>query len=151
MAELIERYKGRVRTFLDVGTGTGLLSIIAAKCGAECLDVLDIDQLSTDMAKKNSERNNVKFDMIHCGDFDKFPGRKHYDFVAANLITHELTRLQKKIVSRVRPGGWLAVSGVSLEHLEMLKKSFRVLPLRCIKIVKGKKWAALLFRRNIKK
>lgn len=147
VAQLIERCEGKFKSFLDVGTGTGILSIIARRCGAEQVDALDICADSIRLAKQNLAVNTCCFDYVAAIDFKRLKSRKKYDFVAANLVTHDLIAMRSKIVSKVKAGGYLAVSGISLDNLHELKKSFRISPLRCFRVLKGKTWSAILYKR----
>lgn len=148
MAQLIEGSRGQFENFLDLGTGTGILSLVAHKNGAQHIRALDIQKESIRTAKENFRINGCQGAGVQCRDLARLKGKKEFDFVAANLITFELLRLKKNILSFVKPGGLLAVSGISLENLRILKKSFQKLPLRCIKIRTGKEWAAVLYKRK---
>src|SRR3989338_1278897 len=57
MARIIERTRGRFKSFLDVGSGTGILSIIAAKCGAKIIDAVDICPEAVKVARGNFMEN----------------------------------------------------------------------------------------------
>ncbi|OGX31215.1 MAG: hypothetical protein A2787_01775 [Omnitrophica WOR_2 bacterium RIFCSPHIGHO2_01_FULL_48_9] len=76
---------------------------------------------------------------------------QQFDFVAANLISDDLIRLKKKIFSLVKPGQYLALSGISLENFSKVKKAFAALPLRCVQIRQGSRWAAVLYQRTQRK
>lgn len=146
-AQLIEKYSQQFETFLDIGTGTGLLAIIAQRCGARELWAVDIDECSIRTARKNCARNGVEIDWCKDMDFRKFRHKKQFDFVAANIITDELIDLKEKILRVVSPGGYLAVSGISLGNLSRFKKAFKSDQLRCLRILKGKKWVAILYKK----
>ncbi len=148
MAQLIERCGSRFKSFLDVGTGTGILTMVALKKGAQEVLAVDIEESSINMARKNMRVNGYESIPLRFGDISAFSSSKKYDFVAANLITQDLIRLKKKIFSFVAPRQYLAISGVSLANLPVIKKSFKSLPLRCLKICKGEEWAALLYIRE---
>lgn len=148
MARLIDEYRGQFDNFLDVGTGTGLLALIAYECGAGQVYALDIDKESIRVAKKNLQVNGYLLDNTRIGDFATCKLNKRFDFVAANLVTHDLIALRRKIVASVNPGKFLAISGISLNNLRKLQQKFRPLPLRCLRVVKGKEWAALLYQRT---
>lgn len=150
MSRLVERCENRFKSFLDVGTGTGLLSLVALKCGAKTICAVDIDKDCVKSAQENFAINGYSKDNIKQGDIEKLKSKKHFDFVAANLITHDLIRLKKILVSFVAPGGFLAISGISLENLVNIREAFRPLPLRCLKIKKGKQWVAILYKRKNK-
>ncbi|OGX06958.1 MAG: hypothetical protein A2Z88_04090 [Omnitrophica WOR_2 bacterium GWA2_47_8] len=147
MVEFIEFRKGRFDSFLDVGTGTGILSIVAFKCSARDVDALDIDDLAVEVAQKNLKVNGHRFSRIKQQDLKVFKKEKAYDFVAANLVTKTLVAFKRKICSLVKKGQYLAISGISREKLSFLRNEFKGLPLKCLKIKKGKDWAALLYKR----
>jgi ribosomal protein L11 methyltransferase len=147
MAQLIERCQGRFANFLDVGTGTGILAIVAAKCGARMLTAIDYDGSCLPVAKKNLAVNQIRSCQVIKADVNVYPIEKQVDFVAANLHTVDLIRFGKKLTTLVRPGKYLAISGISIPHFKSIRESFRKLPLRCIKICKGKEWVAILNQR----
>jgi len=144
VAELIEEKRGRFNEFFDIGTGTGLLAVVALKCGAVRADAVDIVPESIRLARYNAGINKEKISWARAGDFGKMKVPRKYDFVTANLITHDLIRMRRKIVARVKKGGYLAVSGISLANAGLVRRHFRKSPLRCLKIKKGEKWATFL-------
>lgn len=148
MAQFIEELRGKFDSCLDIGTGTGILAIVALKGGAKEVWAIDLDELCVKAASTNFKVNGYAHKNIILADLDKFKSGQKFDFVCANLVTHDLVKMKRKILAFVKPGGWLAVSGVSLENLPLLRRGFKDLPLRCVKIRKGTKWSAVLFRRN---
>ena len=148
MISLIEKYSHRFQNFLDIGTGTGILSITALKLGAKHIECLDICSEAIKIAKLNISENGYSNISPILSDLKNFKTKSKFDFVAANLNTLDLINMKKRIVSLVKAGKYLAISGVSLEHLDELKKEFRTLPLKCLKIYKGQQWAALVFRKK---
>ncbi|MBL8014452.1 MAG: 50S ribosomal protein L11 methyltransferase [Candidatus Omnitrophica bacterium] len=149
MCQFIEGLKGKFDSCMDVGTGTGILALVALKVGAGQVCAIDFDEMCVCAAKANFEANGYSTENIFQRDVSKFKSQIVYDLVAANLVTHDLLSFKNQILSFVRPGGWLAVSGISLENLPILKKGFKGLPLRCIKTTKGKYWSAVLFKRSL--
>ena len=148
MAELIEETSGKFRTFFDIGTGTGILSLVAFKSNAWEVSAVDIDRRCLQAAKNNIRENGYAFKEFFLTDIKHFPKKRQYDFVAANLITFELIRSKRKLVSLIKPGQYLAVSGIMQENFGGLKKAFRSLPLRCLKIKTGKQWVAVLYKKT---
>jgi len=148
MAQFVEEAQGKFKSFLDIGTGTGILALVALKYGAQDVVGIDIGQLSVQAARDNMKANNLYFKVLRA-DIKKYPSKRTYDFVAANLITEDLIENAQKIISLVKEGGLLAVSGISLDNLSKLRKAFSLLPLKCFKIAKGKQWSGLLFQRKM--
>ncbi|OGX39158.1 MAG: hypothetical protein A3G91_06435 [Omnitrophica WOR_2 bacterium RIFCSPLOWO2_12_FULL_50_9] len=148
MAALIERCRGRFESFFDIGTGTGILSLVALCCGARKVRAIDFNPDCIKVARDNFRINSYKARGLAAGDIHHYPEKRQYDFVAANLVTHNLVKAGRTLVCRVKPGQYLAVSGVSLENFRHFRESFRKYPLRCLKVIKGKEWAAFLFKKN---
>ncbi len=149
MVRLFESCQGRFSDFLDIGTGTGILSVAVAKSGVRDIHAIDFNPDCIKVARGNFKRNGCRVARLAVADIHHYPLRKRYDLVAANLVTHNLIKAGGKLVSLVRPGKYLAVSGISLENVPVLKKAFRKYPLRPLKIIKGREWAAVLYK-NIK-
>lgn len=147
MAQLIESCRGGFDHYLDIGTGTGILSLVALKNGAKDVCGVDIDRRCTATAKENLKENGYCYESVGRMDILRYPVTKKFDFVGANLITHELIRVKRKLISLIKPGQYLAVSGIMQENLSILRAAFKGLPLRCCKIMTGKQWVALLFRK----
>ena len=147
MAQFIERTRGKFGSFLDLGTGTGILAMIAEKCGIKDVKGIDICKDAVKVARKNCIENDCSYVDITLGDAQKYQTKKQYDFVAANIITQELIRMADKIVSFVKPGKYLAVSGISSNNYDIFRQAYSRYPLRCIKIEKGEGWVAILYKK----
>lgn len=148
MAQLIEARRGEFVSFLDVGTGSGILAIIARHCGAQKITAIDIDQQSIVVAQANLKANRVEKVKLQCADVQTWRHKTRYDFVAANLVTDDLLNLGTRLVALVKAQKFLAVSGISLKNLPRLLKAFRALPLKKIKMIRGQQWSAVLYQRK---
>jgi len=146
MAQFIEDKRGKYKSFLDIGTGTGILALVALKYGALDVVGIDIGQLSVQAALDNMKANQLYF-QVKKADIKKYHSKRTYDLVAANLITEDLIEHGAKIISFVKKGGLLAVSGISLENLNKLREAFSNFPIKCLKIAKGRQWSGLLFQK----
>jgi len=147
MAQFIEDTQGKFKSFLDIGTGTGILALVALKYGARDVMAIDIGQLSIQAAHDNMKANQMYFKVARA-DIKKYRPKKAYDFVAANLITEDLIANAQGIIGSVKEGGLLAVSGISLDNLNKLRREFSVLPLKVIKISKGTQWSGILYQKT---
>lgn len=98
------------QSFLDLGTGTGVLGIACAKLGLRGLG-LDIDPLAVGNAAENRALNRVEdaFD-VRSGSADAVAGQT-FDVVVANILAAPLRDMAASIMSLVRPGGCLVLSG----------------------------------------
>ncbi len=98
------------QTFLDLGTGTGILGLACVKLGLMGLG-LDIDPLAVDNARENLALNNISGGFaVEAGSVERAQGRR-FDLVIANILAGPLTELARPIMDCVRPGGALILSG----------------------------------------
>ena len=147
MAQFVERCAGQFNSFLDVGTGTGILAMIAFKCHADDVMAIDISPEAVAVAKSNCIINDCASINVKVLDVQKIKSKKRYDFVCANIITQDLISMAKKIISLVKPGQYLAVSGISLNSYDVFRQAYAQYPLRCVKIEKGEGWVAILYKK----
>lgn len=115
----LELLETRVRPgmhVLDVGTGSGVLSIAALQLGAARAAGVDTDPLATGAAAENAARNGVAASLSLHASLDGVGGV--FDLALANIQLNVLTPLEPEIAARVRPGGTLIASGLLREELD---------------------------------
>lgn len=96
---------------LDMGSGTGVLAIVAVKCGAEAVDAVDIDTWADENCRENTRNNGVAERITPIlGDARAIAGRS-YDFIAANINRNILVGDMAAYVATMRPGADLVMSG----------------------------------------
>lgn len=98
------------QSLLDVGTGTGILALIAYRLGVSRLVGVDIDPEARRTARENLERNSAT--AIEIPDFNLEQVTGTFDVVVANIIDGVLLTLRQELVRCLRPGGLLIVSGI---------------------------------------
>lgn len=108
--ELIERCVVPGCEVLDVGTGSGVLSIAALLLGAGRAAGVDIDPLATEAATANALRNGVADRFSVCDSLDRVEGT--FPLAFANIQLDALAALEPRLASLVEPGGTLIVSGL---------------------------------------
>jgi len=96
---------------LDYGCGSGILSIAAIKLGARAAFAVDIDPQALEVSQRNAELNGIHEGMI-VSTPDKLPADLRANVVLANILSGTLMELVDEITSRVRPYGWLVLSGL---------------------------------------
>lgn len=96
---------------LDMGSGTGVLAIVAVKCGAKAVDAVDIDTWADENCRENIASNGVAGQINPMlGDVRAIAGRS-YDFIAANINRNILVGDMASYVAAMRPGADLVMSG----------------------------------------
>ncbi|MFA5100256.1 MAG: 50S ribosomal protein L11 methyltransferase [Candidatus Omnitrophota bacterium] len=148
MAQFLHLKKKHARSFLDIGTGSGILALIARVYGSRDVYAIDIDPVSIKTAENNCRINECVFDYLKAVKFENFRIAKQFDFVAANLLTEDLIRLRKRLIDKVAPGGYLAVSGIFHENYPLFRKRFAAPRLVCAAVAKKKNWCAVLFKKR---
>ncbi|ONP14069.1 ribosomal protein L11 methyltransferase [Burkholderia cenocepacia] len=96
------------QSVLDYGCGSGILAILAKKCGANPVVGIDIDPQAVESARQNSERNRAE---VTYGLPDACPDGE-FDIVVANILSNPLKLMASMLASKVKPGGRIALSGV---------------------------------------
>jgi ribosomal protein L11 methyltransferase len=144
---LMERVAGKFGNCFDIGTGTGILAVVAAKLGAQKVLGIDHDSGSVKAAGRNFSRNRCRGGQFIRKDLVRWRSGKTYDLVVANLVSKVLTVFREKIRQTVRPGGYLITSGIHRSNLSDFLLRFRQPGLRCLKVERTRGWVALLWKR----
>ena len=132
---------------LDMGCGTGILSILAAKMKAAIpVHAIDIDQTAVYSALENNYKNRVA-DKVKtlCGDASLLQSGK-YDLILANINRNILLEDMSTYVRSMRPGGTLIVSGFYEEDIIMLRTQAQKCGLTYICHKTKEKWSAIKFQ-----
>lgn len=111
------------RNVLDVGTGTGILAICAAKLGAGRVMGIDTDPKAVEIAGKNVAINGVE-DRVEIISRDIALCRGSFDLIAANLISGALINLHTHLISLTKPGGYIIASGITEHDAKDVEKIF---------------------------
>jgi len=114
------------QTFLDVGTGSGILAIAAAKLGYCPVRAFDFDPAAVRVAKENARKNRVTLHLTR-GDVTKLARSvSKYDVVCANLTADLLESCAAKIASLVKPSGRLVLAGILRAQIFSVRKCFEL-------------------------
>ena len=150
MEELLWRFTstgGAGPRVLDVGTGTGILGIVAAKLGASRVLGLDIDPEALQIAAANVERNRVG-EIMSVSGTPVEQVEEEFQVVTANLAANPLISLAVALSGRVSRGGWLVLSGILEDQVEPVTDCFSSHGLAAVETRAGKEWRALLLRKG---
>jgi ribosomal protein L11 methyltransferase len=130
---------------LDVGTGSGILAILAAKMGATRVVGIDKDQTAIKVARRNIKRNHVD-PVVHIGSERIETLLGCFDFVVANIDLPTLAESAAKLVSSVCQGGRLILSGILEEESRELRGLLLREGLQLIEEKTREGWGCLVFR-----
>jgi ribosomal protein L11 methyltransferase len=126
MAQLIKDVKPGDKV-LDLGCGSGILGILAAKLGAAEVLGLDIDLVAIDNAKENAVHNSAQdIVTVQFGSMDRVTQIAHYDVVVSNLIKDEIFNLYENFMRCLKPEGILILSGILIEQEEEFQGFLRL-------------------------
>lgn len=138
------------KSFLDIGTGSGILAIAAAKLGFAPIDAFDFDPEAVRIAQENARKNRVSGHIrIVRGDITKLPKRsaKKYDLVCANLISTLLIAERTRIVARLKTNGTLVLAGILKSEFHLVQEAYEALGFRLIASRVEKEWRSGAFAR----
>ncbi len=104
-----------IKTLLDVGSGSGILSISALLLGVRDVVGFDTDPIAIEESRKNARKNGV-LDQINffCGYIQSAKGQ--YDLIVANVYIESILLMKEEFLSRLSPGGKLIVSGIQYKR-----------------------------------
>lgn len=134
------------RNMLDVGTGSGILSLAAAALGCQTILANDIDPVACEVAGRNILQNGFA-DLIRVIDqpLEKLPGV--YELVLANILAEENIRLRQAFREHLVAGGWLVLSGVLREKVASVERAFALPEWQLQQKRYADEWGCLIFRR----
>jgi ribosomal protein L11 methyltransferase len=138
--------EGPVHKLLDVGTGTGILSLIAMKLGVPHAVGTDIDPAALGAARDNAEHNGITSGFeLHGG----LPDRDGpvYDLVIANILASPLLGLAGPIARSMAPGAQLMLSGVLEEQADSVERAYLDEGLKAVGRVVDEGWVRLDLKR----
>lgn len=134
---------------LDVGTGTGILSIAAIKVGANSALGFDIDEWSYDNANENILINNVKDRvLIKRGSFEIIAEDARYDVIFANVNRSAILSMDKELVAHLKKDGILLLSGLLENERDMILQNTYFRKLELVKEDQEGEWIVLVFKKG---
>jgi ribosomal protein L11 methyltransferase len=138
------------KRILDVGAGSGILSIAAILLNAESVHAVEIDDVAARALRENLRMNRVDDSvLVSVGDFGKAdPDGERYQLVIANIISSVLMRLATPICAAVEDGGQLLLSGVIEKHIDRVREAFGAEGMTIIDERQQGDWIAMLLERN---
>lgn len=145
------RGRGAAPSFMDMGTGTGILALAAARLGYASIQAFDFDPDCVRIARENAVLNGVT-DAVqpYLADVTKLPrvAKAQFDVVCANLICDLLIAQRDRILARLKPDGALVLAGILEKQFSDVTATFRAAGWKLVKARTEKEWRSGLFRRR---
>ena len=151
----LKKYVTPETELLDVGTGSGILSIIALKLGAKHAVGTDLDPCAVPAVEENKEANGIPaeaFDMMIGNIIDDkivqdTVGYEKYDIVTANILADVLIPLTPVIVHQMKPGGLYITSGILDVKEEVVKEAVTAAGLEIVEVTHQGEWVSVTARK----
>ncbi len=137
------------QSFLDVGAGSGILVIAAAKLGYAPVEAFDFDAEAVRVARANAKKNRVdKRISLSRQDLTKLGRRAwpKFDLICANLISNLLIEQREKILLRLKRSGVLVLAGILKKEFAQVKQAYEYAGLKLISSRAEKEWRSGAFR-----
>lgn len=139
---LTENKVRKGQRFLDLGCGSGILGIAAAKNGLFGMGI-DIDELAVENSKGNLILNQVDSVNIFNGSIELAQGE--FDLIMANILSRPLISLAPQICAKLKPGGCLILSGILDIQAEDVEKAYMACGLKKAARLEDGEWQALIW------
>lgn len=133
----------------DIGTGSGILAIAAAKLGASHVDAVDVEPVAVRSARENASRNCVggliQIEEGSAGPDQPITGQ--YDLVLANIIARVLIEIADGVAAAVKPGGTLVLAGIIESREPATRAAYEQCGLVFDRRAQIEDWVSLVLRR----
>jgi len=148
--ELLEKAMNKGDKILDMGCGSGILSIGAMLLGADSVVAVDIEQNAVETAAENAQKNNIPFMKYtaYCGDVisNKELCEKigeGYDLITANIVADVLIAMKDIFRKKIKNGGTLIISGIITERKDEVVNAVVSAGFKVINTAECEGWAAV--------
>ena len=141
--KLISEYVEKDMSILDVGCGSGILSIASAKLGAK-IDICDTDEISIKNSMENSKLNNIEINNSWIGSANNT--KNSYDLVLANIVADVLVFIAKDLKSCVKDNGYIILSGILNKYKEKVLNKFKEFTI--VQKLEIENWVTIILVKN---
>mgnify|MGYP001351534672 CR=1 FL=1 len=141
----LDKYVKPNTTVFDVGCGSGILAIVAAKLGAKHVVGVDLDLAAVDSSKENISFNHLdNIEVVEGNLLDVVDGKA--DIVVANIIAEIICVLTEDVKKTLNDGGLFITSGIIHDRVDMVKEKFSECGFEIIEINKDGEWNCIIAR-----
>lgn len=152
----LKKYVTEGAEILDVGTGSGILGIVALKLGAAHVVGTDLDPCAVPAVAENKEANQIPdeaFDMLIGNIIDDKEvqnrvGYERYDLVAANILADILVPLTPEVVQHMKKGAYYITSGILDVKEETVTEAVRRAGLTLVEVTRQGEWVSVTARKD---
>ena len=144
----LEEYVTPGMTVADIGTGSGILALAAARLGASRVYATDIDALPRKIARENVERNGLQ-SVVQILEMDAFDAQaRDCDLIVANIVANTIVELAPGVAPRLKQGGFFIASGIVEEHHDLVRAALAAVGLAPVETKREDIWVCLVSRRT---
>ncbi len=152
----IKKFLTPETTLLDVGSGSGILAILALMYGARKAVGTDLDPCAVEAVRQNMEANGIRQEdftmmtgnIITEKEVQDKVGYLCYDIVVANILANVLVELTPVIVAQLKPGGVYITSGIIEDKEECVAEAVRAAGLEIIEVTRQGEWVSITARKS---
>lgn len=153
----IRKYLTPGAEILDVGTGSGILAIVALLYGAGHAVGTDLDPCAVEAVRQNLQANHIPADsfemvlgnIITDGEVQNRAGYERYDIVTANILADVLVPLTPVIVRHMKEGGIYITSGIINTKEDVVRQAVEEAGLEILEVTRQGEWVSVTARRNV--
>ncbi|HHW47177.1 MAG TPA: 50S ribosomal protein L11 methyltransferase [Clostridiaceae bacterium] len=145
-AIMLEKYTAKGDSVIDVGCGSGILSIIAAKLGASQVTAVDIDEIAVKVTKENLVKNNVSGHVTATVGVLADLKKSKADIVVANIIADVIIDMVNVLPYYLKAGGHFIASGIIKERAEEVREVYCNRGFDIVEKMEKGEWVAMVFR-----
>lgn len=142
----LERYLRPGHRVLDVGTGSGILTIAAVKLGASHITALDIEEMATNVAKQNSVLNSISEHVeLYTGTLKDFQKQIHPVYlIVVNILAYTIIKMLPELKEKLLPGGYIIAGGILAELAEEFENALQEARLNPVERLTEEDWVTVI-------
>lgn len=153
----IRKHLTKETELLDVGTGSGILSIISLKLGAKHARGTDLDPCAAEAVRENLKANGIdpsSFDLylgnlIDDPSVQEWAGLERYDMIVANILAEVLVPLTPVVFRHLKPGGIYITSGIIDDKEDLVVKTVKDCGFELLEVTRQGEWVSVTARKPL--